>query len=177
VATTANNITTITVTAENGAQTIYKVYFNFVNNDVSFTRFRFSESNSYDINQVAGQTSYTQSFSFTSAQTITPTWTCTNVSVVREPATTVYYPDTNYFHVTAQDGITTVTYKIVLKNTNCFLATGNNNALRYNYNGLVNQNTGINITTLNNSDLNTITTSAVTLPTGPNVPAELVVYG
>jgi len=176
-ATTATRTATITVTAQNGDVKTYKVNFVLKNDNVSFTRFRFSAGNTHDITQVAGQTVYERSISFTAAQTITPTWNCTGVLVDRVPANTVYYPDTNYFHVTAQDGITKVTYKIVLKNTNCFLATGNNAALRYNYNGLLNQNTNINITTTNNNNLNPVTTSIVTTPPGPNVPAELVVWG
>ena len=176
-ATMANRTATITVTAEDGSQSIYKINFILNNNDVSFTRFRFSAGNSYDITQTSGQTTYERSIPFTAAQTITPTWNCTAVTVNRVPASTVYYPDTNYFHVTAQDGITTVTYKIVLKNTNCYVATGNNSGFRYNYNGATNQNTGINITTANNNNLNPVITSTVTLPVGPNVPPELVVYG
>jgi len=172
-----NRTATITVTAENGTQTIYKVNFSFTNIDVSFTRFRFSGGNSYDITPIAGQTVYERAFSFTAAQTITPTFTCASVIVNRVPATTVYYPDTNYFHVKSLSLTDSITYKIVLKNTNCFLATGNNNALRYNYNGLVNQNTAINITTTHNGNLNPVITTVVTTPIGPNVPAQLVVYG
>jgi len=172
-----NRTATLTVTAENGTQRVYKVNFIFTNNDVSFTRFRFSGGNSYDITPVAGQTVYERAFSFTAAQTITPTWGCTSVIVNRVPAATVYYPDTNYFHVKALNLTDSITYKIVLKNTNCFLATGNNAALRYNYNGLTNQNTGINITTTHNGNLNPVITTVVTTPIGPNVPAELVVYG
>ena len=176
-ATLNNRTATITVTAEDDTQTIYTINFILINDDISFTRFRFSGGNSYDITPVEGETVYERAFSFTSAQTITPTWNCANATVNRVPAATVYYPDTNYFHVTAQDGITTETYKIVLKNTNCFVATGNNSGFRYNYNGLTNQNTAINITAANNNNLNTIITSVVTTPAGPNVPAELVVNG
>ncbi len=174
---TTTKTATIEVTAENGAQATYTINFIFNSDDVSFTRFRFSGGNSYDITQVTGQTVYEKAFSFTSAQTITPTWTCGAATFDRTPASTVYCPDTNYFTVTAQDGITEQKYKIVLKNTNCYLATGNNNGIRYNYNGSTNQNSGVNITSTNNNNTNTITTSTVTIPVGPNVPPEVVVYG
>ena len=176
-ATMANKTATILVTAEDGTQTTYTINFTLTNNDVSFTYFRFGTSSTNQITPIAGQTVYERAFSFTAAQTINLTLSCSAATFTRESANTAYYPDTNYFHVTAQDGNTTITYKIVLKNTNCFLATGNNSALRFNYNGLTNQNTAINITTANNNNLNPVITSIVTLPAGPNVPPELVVFG
>ena len=180
-ATLTNRTATIVVTAEDDTQTIYTINFVLTNNDLSFTIFRISNAsgtaNNRDLSFVAEQTVYEHASSFTVAQNITPTWNCTSVTVNRVPASTVYYPDTNYFHVTAQDRVTTITYKIVIKNTNCFLATGNNAALRYNYHDRTNFNTGINITTTNNGNLNPVTTSVVTLQVGPNNPPELLVIG
>ena len=176
-ATLSNRIATIVVTAEDETQTTYTINFLLKNNNVAFQYFRFGTSSTNQITPVAGETVYERSFSFTSAQTLNLTLSCSAASFTRTPSGTVYYPDTNYFYVTAQDGLTTETYKVVVKNTNCFVATGNNNGFRYNYNGLTDQNTAINITSSNNNNLNTITTSVVTTPAGPNVPAELVVRG
>jgi len=179
-ATMTTKTATILVTAEDGAQTTYTINFTLTNSDVSFTYFRFGTSSTNQITPIAGETVYERAFSFTAAQTINLTLSCAAATFTRTPTSTAYYPDTNYFHVTAQDGFTTTTYKIVLKNTNCFVATGNNSGFRYNYNGLINQNTSINLSTGTNggnNNNNLFTTSVVTLPVGPNVPPELVVFG
>jgi len=177
-ATLTNLTATLTVTAEDNSQTTYKINFVLKNNNTNITQFRYGTGTTNQITTQTGVFVYVSAYSFTAAPSLlTPTLGCTGATYTRTPAANVFYPDTNYFYVTAQDGMTMQTYKVVIKNTNCFLATGNNSALRYNYNGLTNQNTNINITTTNNGNLNPVTTSVVTLPVGPNVPPELVVYG
>jgi len=173
-----NRTATITVTAESGAQRTYTINFVLKNNNTNVTQFRYGTSSTNQISTQTGVFVYVSAYSFTAAPSaLTPTLNCPGATFTRMPASNVFYPDTNYFYVTAQDGVTTQTYKVVIKNTNCFLAAGNNAALRYNYNGLVNQNTAINITPTNNGNLNPVTTSVVNTGIGPNVPAELVVYG
>ena len=168
---------TITVTAEDHSQKTYTIHFVLTNNDVSFSGIRFGTTSANDLTQVPGQMEYEQAYSFTTGQNITLTPNCLGAVVTKLPANTVYYPDTNYFTVKAQDGITVATYKVILKNTNCYVATGLNNGFRYNYNGETNQLTGITITATDNSNTDLITTSEVKLPTGPNEPPVLVVSG
>ena len=176
--TMSNKTTRIVATAENGDSTVYLVNFVPKSNVATATQFRYGTSSTNQITASTGVFMYASSYSFTTAPAaLTPTLTCTGATYTRMPANNVFAPDTNYFYITAQDGITTQTYKIVIKNTNCFVATGANSGFRYNYNGQTNQNTAINITTTNNGNLNPVVTSVVTLPIGPNVPPELVVYG
>jgi len=175
-ATLVNRTAIITVTAEDKTSTVYKVNFILTSDDVKFTNIRFGTSTANQMPFSAGKTVYESAYSFTSAPSaLTMTLSCTGASVSKSPATNVFNPDTNYFTVTAQDGIAIATYKAIIKNTNYALTTGNNNAFRFNYNGLVNQNTGINVTSTNNGNTNTVTTTVVTVPVGPNVPPELVI--
>ena len=174
--TMSNRTATITVKAENGDSTVYTINFVLINNNATLSGCRIGTTNyNFPVGNV-----YVHTASFIAAQTLTiqdAQKNCGAATIVRDTSATLYFPDTNIFTVTAQDGITTETYKVVIKNTNCFVATGNNSGFRFNYNGQTNQNTAINITTTNNGNLNPVVTSVVTLPVGPNVPPELVVYG
>jgi len=175
-ATLTNRTATIIVKAEDNTTTTYKVNFVLTSNDVKFTNIRFGTSSTNQMAFVAGKTVYESAYSFTSApNALAMTLSCTGATVNKFPATNVFNPDTNYFTVTAQDGTTIETYKAIIKNTNYALTTGANNAFRFNYNGLVNQNTAINITSSNNGNTTLVTTTVVTLPVGPNVPPELVI--
>ena len=176
--TMTNRTARIVVTAENGDSTVYTINFILINNNAKLTGYRIGTTNRNNFNDTTFVDVY--SASFTAAQTLSVQDAqkgCPAAVIVRDTSATLYFPDTNVFTVTAQDGITTETYKVVIKNQNCYIATGANSGFRYNYNGAVNQNTAINITTTNNGNLNPVVTSVVTLPVGPNVPPELVVYG
>ena len=181
-ATTTTRTATIAVTAEDGiTQTTYTVNFVFTNNNTSLLGYRAASTNQNNtLNNSAFAHAYSASFTSVPALSLSTTTTqqgCMAQQVLFPPAAlTVFYPDTNYIKVTAQDGIATQIYKVVLKNTNCYVATGSNSGFRYNYNGLSNQNTGINITSTNNNNTNTVTTAVVTLPVGRNLPPELVVW-
>jgi hypothetical protein len=184
-ATLTNRTATITVTAENDTTVrIYQVSFKLMNSNTVLSSYRVGSTNRSN-NAFTAANNYTDVYSanFTSVPALSFHSTtaqqlgCAGASVVWPSA--VFFPDTNYIKVTAQNQVDTQMYRSVLKNINCYVATGpatgESNSFGYNYNGLTNQNTGINITTANNNNTNTITTSVVTLPVGRNVPPELVI--
>ena len=176
-ATTTSRTATILVRAENGDTTTYTVNLELKNNNAALTGYRVNTTNRNVFNDSTFIDTYAASFTSLPSLSVQASQQSCGASTVAVSTPFVWYPDTNYITVTAQDTITKQTYGSIIKNTNCYLATGNNNGLRFNYNGLVNQNSGINISTTNNNNTNTITTSVITLPAGPDVPAELVVYG
>ena len=173
-ATLANRTATIKVIAENGDTTVYKIKFVLTNNDAALTGYRLGSTNRNNFTSSNFVDVY--AFSFTAAQTLSvqSSQQSCSASTVSISSPVLYNPDTNFITVTAQDGITTETYKVVLKNTNYALVTGNNNSMRYTYNGQ--PTTSINVTSANNSSTNAIL-SLQTLPVGPNVPPVVDVFG
>ena len=176
-ATTTTKTATITVTAEDGTQTIYTINFALTNNNTVLSGYRVASTNRN--NSFTAANNYTDvysaahtSFPALALSTTTAQQGCAQQDV-EFPLTNnvVFFPDTNYIKVTAQDGITKQTYKSVLKNTNCYLkqTTGNNVGLKYLYNGVVR-----NITIPSASTNNDVTVN-VTIPVaGPNVPPVLI---
>jgi hypothetical protein len=164
---------TITVTAENGAQRTYTVNFEFSNDNAALTGYRINTTNQ---NNVFNATTFTHTYTanltapFTLSLNGTAQQGCAGSTVVFSTPL-VWYPDTNKIHVTAMNGINQQTYGVIVKNTNCYLTTGAGNGVKYKYNG-VTYNT-INITTANNNNTNTVNYN-ITLPIGPNEPAELI---
>ena len=174
-ATTVTKTATIAVTAEdNTTQTIYTIFFDFKNNNTVLSGYRVASTNrNNSFNSTNNYTDvYAASLSSAPALSISTTsgqQGCAAQRVVFPPA--VFFPDTNYIKVTAQDGITTQTYKSVLKNTNCYLkqTTGNNVGLKYRYNGVVR-----NITVPSSTNNNNVTINVTIPAVGPNVPCELI---
>ena len=176
-ATMTNQTTTIKVRAENGDTTIYTINFIFKNNNTTLSGYRVASTNRN--NSFTSTNNYTDAYSaaFTTVPALSASTTSgqqgCSAATVKWPVTdsVVFYPDTNYIVVTAQDGITTQTYKSVLKNTNCYLkqTSGSNVGLKYRYDGVVR-----NITIPSASNNNDVTVN-VTIPVvGRNVAPELI---
>jgi len=176
-ATMTNRTATITVMAENNTQTVYKINFALTNNNTVLSGYRVASTNRNNVFTAANNYTDPYSAAFTAFPALALSTTSGQQGCAQQevefPATNnvVFYPDTNYIKVTAQDGITKQTYKSVLKNTNCYLkqTTGNNVGLKYLYNGVIR-----NITIPSASNNNDVTVN-VTIPvTGPNLPPVLV---
>jgi hypothetical protein len=176
-ATLTNRTATITVTAENGAIKVYKINFTLTNNNTVLNSYRINTTNGPNNaftaanNYTAGNSaSYTASFTLSLHSTAAQQLGCQGASVLF-PSPTVWYPDTNRIWVTAQDLVTKQEYKLVVKNTNCYLkqTSGSNVGLKYMYNGVVRNITVPNAT--NNNDV----TINVTIPVvGPDEPCILI---
>ncbi|MCL2436142.1 MAG: hypothetical protein FWD09_08440, partial [Lentimicrobiaceae bacterium] len=177
-ATLTNRTATILVMAEDSTQTTYTINFILTNDNTTLLGYRVGSTNRNNSFNAGNDYTDVYSTNFTAVPALSLSTTsgqqgCAGQQVIFQPA--IFFPDTNFIKVTAQNGVDTQMYRSVLKSTNCYVATGANNGFRYNYGGLTDQNTGINITTANNNNTNTITTTVVTLPIGPPTPPELVV--
>jgi hypothetical protein len=173
-ATLTNRTAKITVTAENGSITIYEVNFSFTNDNANLLGYRFNTTNANNVFSATNFT-HTQSGTFTTVFALALSTTagqqvCTG-SKVEFPLSVVWYPDTNKIKVTAQDGITKQEYGVIVKNTNCYLkvTSGNTAGLKYKFNG---QTYTVPVIAGNNSNNNLVNYN-ITLPIGPNIPAEL----
>ena len=176
-ATLANRTATITVTAENGTIKVYKINFTLTNNNTVLNSYRinttngpnnaFTAANNYT---AVNSASYTAPFTITFHSTAAQQLGCQGATALF-PTPTVWFPDTNRIWVTAQDLVTKQEYKLVVKNTNCYLkvTSGNTAGLRYRYNGVT---YNVPVVAGNNSN-NSLVNYNITLPIGPNVPAEL----
>lgn len=161
----------IVVTAEDGSQTTYNVNLTLKNNNTTITGYKIASSTRSNVFS-SGNFVHTYAYRYTAAPSLTvlSTQQSCKASIVTISSPIVFYPDTNYITVTAQDGITTQIYKSVIKNTNCYLkeTTGDDVGLKYKYNGAI-----YNIAIDKSSDTD-VQNVDVTLPIGPNVPAELI---
>ena len=173
--TTTTKAATITVTAQNGDSRVYTVNFIYGNDNANLLGYRVGSTNR---NNVFSATNFVDAYStsFTSIPALSLSSTAAQQSCQGStavfPAPAVFYPDTNYIAVTAQDGITKQTYKSVLKNTNCYLkvTSGSTVGLKYKYNGVT---YNVSVVSGNNSNNNLVNYN-VTLPVGPNEPAQLI---
>jgi len=173
-ATTSTKASTITVTAQNGDVKTYKVNFIYGNNNASLLGYRINGANQ---NNVFSDTNFTHTYF--AAMTAVPAFALSTTagqqvcggSTVTFP-TLVWYPDTNKIIVTAQDGVTNQKYNVIVQNTNCYLkvTSGNTAGLKYRYNGQI---FTVPVVSGNNSNNNLVNYN-LTLPIGPNVPAELI---
>ena len=173
-ATLATPTATIEVTAEDGTKTTYTVNFMLKSDNTGLLGYRINTTNRNNTFNAGNEYTDTYAASLTAVPTLSLSTTAGQQvcggSSVAFPETFVWYPDTNKIVVTAQNGIDTQEYGVVVKNTNPYLATGAGNGLKYTYNGVTYNN--INITTTNNNNTNTVNIN-ITLPAGPNEPAEL----
>jgi len=176
-ATPTNKTATIKVTAEDNTETVYTINFTLANSNTQMNSYRinatnrasnvFTAANNYTDTYSA---SYTAPFTLSNHSTTTQHLVCAGATALF-PVNTVWYPDTNRIWVTAQDLVTKREYKVVIKNTNCYLkqTTGNNVGLKYMYNGVVR-----NITVPSATNNNDVTITVAIPVTGPNEPCILM---
>ena len=174
-ATMSNRTATVVVISESDDTTVYQVNFILSNNNASLTGYRVGSTNRNVFDDTTFVDDYSTSFTTAPTLSVQSSQQVCGASSIVVSSPIVPYPDTNYITVTAQDGITTQTYQSVLRNTNCYLTTGNNNSVRYTYNGQA--FTNINISSGNNNNNNPVTVSRISLPAGPNVPPVVEVFG